>query len=205
MRGMMASERETHFEREPMNSSLRARYDTTSMLLHWLAAVAVVASFVLGPGDFGRLVDSGRDPGTRADIVAHESIGIIVFLLTAARLIWTAVRPAPPASVGSGWQLAVARVVRVSLWVLLLATPATALLTLAGEGQPLTLLGDMRLQVIPVLSQWPLAKQFDWGEIHTTLGDAIIWLAGLHAAAALVHHFFWHDHVLKSMLPRRIR
>ncbi|MGA8785710.1 MAG: cytochrome b, partial [Polaromonas sp.] len=33
-------------------------------------------------------------------------------------------------------------------------------------------------------------------------GDAIVWLAGFHAAAALFHHFVLKDGVLASMLPR---
>ena len=37
--------------------------------------------------------------------------------------------------------------------------------------------------------------------IHTWLGDTILWLAGVHAAAALFHHFVLRDRVLRSMLP----
>jgi cytochrome b561 len=33
------------------------------------------------------------------------------------------------------------------------------------------------------------------------LGTSLIWLAGLHAAAALFHHFFLKDRVLRQMLP----
>jgi cytochrome b561 len=33
------------------------------------------------------------------------------------------------------------------------------------------------------------------------LGDAIMWIAGLHAAAALFHHFILKDSVLRTMLP----
>ncbi|MGH8746352.1 MAG: cytochrome b, partial [Burkholderiales bacterium] len=38
--------------------------------------------------------------------------------------------------------------------------------------------------------------------IHTWLGDAILWLAGCHALAALYHHVIIKDEVLVSMLPR---
>jgi cytochrome b561 len=40
--------------------------------------------------------------------------------------------------------------------------------------------------------------------LHTSLGDAILWLAGFHALAALFHHFVLKDSVLVSMLPRSI-
>jgi cytochrome b561 len=36
---------------------------------------------------------------------------------------------------------------------------------------------------------------------HTILGNVIIWVAGLHATAALFHHFILGDNVLTSMLP----
>ena len=39
--------------------------------------------------------------------------------------------------------------------------------------------------------------------LHTWLGDALMRLAGLHALAALYHHFVLKDAVLLSMLPRR--
>jgi cytochrome b561 len=42
-------------------------------------------------------------------------------------------------------------------------------------------------------------------ELHTILGDAVVWVAGLHAAAALFHHFMLRDVVMTSMLPRRMR
>lgn len=186
-----------------MTPSKRDRYDAFSMTLHWLAAIAVVAAFVLGPEDFGRLVDRSVDPGTRSDIVAHESIGLFVFLLTAVRLLWTTVRPPPPPASGPGWSHMAAVAIRIVLWILLLATPATAVLTLVSEGQPLTLLAGVRLDATPLLGGWTWAKNIDWGDVHTFLGDAIVWIAGLHAAAALMHHFVWRDNVLKSMLPGR--
>jgi cytochrome b561 len=37
--------------------------------------------------------------------------------------------------------------------------------------------------------------------VHETLFNIIVVLAALHAAAALKHHFFDRDNVLRSMLP----
>jgi len=39
-------------------------------------------------------------------------------------------------------------------------------------------------------------------EVHATIGLLILGLAGLHAGAALVHRYLWHDGVLARMLPR---
>ena len=38
-------------------------------------------------------------------------------------------------------------------------------------------------------------------EVHQLLANAIVVVAGLHAAAALFHHFFVKDGVLRAMLP----
>jgi cytochrome b561 len=38
-------------------------------------------------------------------------------------------------------------------------------------------------------------------EIHEKVGWAIIILAGVHALAALYHHYFLRDRVLRRMLP----
>jgi len=52
-----------------------------------------------------------------------------------------------------------------------------------------------------IASSHALGKQI--AELHGWLGDAILWIAGLHAAAALYHHFFLRDGVLRSMIPGR--
>lgn len=46
-----------------------------------------------------------------------------------------------------------------------------------------------------------VAKLTDWGALHQFLGDAIMWLAGVHAAAAIYHHVVLKDGVLWAMLP----
>lgn len=46
-----------------------------------------------------------------------------------------------------------------------------------------------------------LVRLADWGDMHSLLGDPIIWLAGLHAAAAIFHHVKLKDGVLGSIAP----
>ena len=88
-------------------------------------------------------------------------------------------------------------------WLLLLALPVTALLALGSESHPLTLLGGVRIERMPMIADSAIAKLADWGDVHKFLGDAIMWLAGLHAAAAIYHHVVLKDGILSSMLPRK--
>ena len=89
------------------------------------------------------------------------------------------------------------------LWLMLLAVPVSAFLALGSEGHPLTLLGGIRVNDMPLIAQSALASMADWGDVHGFLGDAMVWLSGLHALAALWHHRVLRDGVLLSMLPPR--
>ncbi len=110
-------------------------------------------------------------------------------------------RPAAPQIPMSSNMLRMALLMRVALWTLLLALPITALLALGSEGHALTLLGGVRVNQFPMIANSVLAKWLDWGDVHKFLGDAIMLLAGLHAAAALYHHLVLKDGVLSTMLP----
>ncbi|MEP7058907.1 MAG: cytochrome b/b6 domain-containing protein [Caldimonas sp.] len=184
-----------------MNRTLISRYDGLSQALHWLTAVAVTIAFILGPGGFGRLMRQGIDPATRNYIVWHETLGVTVLVLTLLRLLWVARRPPAPRHELPGWMHGTARLTHIALWTLLLALPVTALLTLGGEGHPLTLLGGLRIDRLPLIAGSRIADLADWGNVHKFLGDSIMWLAGFHAAAAIFHHVALKDGVLRAMLP----
>jgi cytochrome b561 len=186
-----------------MNQPSTSHYDPLSRAFHWITAIVVTIAFILGPGGFGRLMRQGVDPATRSDIVWHETLGVLVFLLTVLRLLWLALRPAAPQIAMAGWMQLAAKLVHVALWALLLALPITAVLALGSEAHPLTLLGGIRVDQMPWIANSAIAKLADWGDVHQFLGDAIMWLAGLHALAAVYHHVALKDGVLLSMLPRR--
>lgn len=186
-----------------MNQKSSPHYDAASIVFHWITAIAVTIAFILGPGGFGRLMRQGVDPATHSDIVWHETLGIAVLVLTLLRLLWVAFRPAVPKIAMSNWMNWMAKLTHLALWTLLLALPTTALLALGSEAHPLTLLGGVRVDRMPLIAESALGKLADWGEVHQFLGDAIMWLAGLHATAALYHHLVVKDGVLRAMLPHK--
>ena len=79
-----------------MNKQVTPQYDLLSRIFHWVTAIVVTIAFILGPEGFGRLMRNGIDPATRSDIVWHETLGLLVFVLTVLRLLWVAFRPKPP-------------------------------------------------------------------------------------------------------------
>jgi cytochrome b561 len=89
-----------------------------------------------------------------------------------------------------------ARAVHWLLYIFLFALPITALIGVQFGGHPINAFGG---SFGPYLDPSSAARNIL--EIHELLGNWIVWLAGLHAAAALFHHFFLKDRVLLSMLP----
>jgi len=181
-----------------MNRNAPDRYSTLGLTLHWVTAAVVLTAFIYGPGGpEARVYSAARD----FDRQLHETLGLVVFTLVLLRMAWRAgaAIPAPPP--GPPWQARTARAVQFAMYVLMVALPVTAVTGAWLEGHPLTLLGGV--EVPPRLAEWRAAGTVV-AEVHGWLGDTIMWLAGLHAAAGLFHHFVLRDGVLASMLPGRL-
>jgi cytochrome b561 len=174
----------------------RTRYSPTEQILHWATAILVLVAFIYGPGGSeSRVYSEARDFDRRL----HETLGLAVLLLTVIRVAWRAFdeRPDPPAV--PQWMGVASKVIQGLLFVLLFAVPLTAITGAWLEAHPVTWLGG---DIGPWLPEsHALGKQI--AELHTWLGDAILWIAGFHALAAIFHHFVLHDGVLRSMLPGR--
>ncbi len=180
-----------------MSRQLVVRYSAWARVFHWLTAILVLAAFILGPGGSeARVYDSSRD----FDRQLHETLGLLVLGLTIIRLAWRAIDVRPEPAKVPNWMNITAKTVQFLLYVLLFAVPLTAITGAWLEGHPLTLMNGIR--IAPIIAESHATGE-TIAEIHTWLGDAILWLAGFHAAAALFHHYILRDKVLVSMLPGR--
>lgn len=181
-----------------MNRRPRPRYSAVAQFLHWATAISVLIAFVYGPGGSeSRVYSAAKD----FDRHLHETLGLCVLALTTVRILWRMIDVKPDPVPGSAWMTRAATVTHGALYVLLFALPFTAIAGAWLEGHSLTLLGGLEIPS-------PLGVSHDLGatiaNLHGWLGDAILWLAGLHAAAAIYHHVILKDRVLVSMLPSRL-
>ena len=172
------------------------RYGPVAQAFHWVTAILVLVAFIYGPGGSEQRVYS---PARDFDRQLHETLGMCVFVLVAMRVLWRTVdaRPEPPQV--PRWMGIASKAAQWGLYLLLFAVPLTAIAGAWLEGHPLTLLGGIEIPPLLGLSH-DLGAQI--ATLHTWLGDAILWLAGFHALAALYHHIVLKDGVLASMLPR---
>ena len=182
-----------------MTNSSIVRYNTTSQVLHWATAIVVLVAFIFGPGGSEeRIYSSTRD----FDRQLHETLGVCVFLLVVVRVVWRMFNPPPESPQFARWMMLAAKAAHAGLYLLLFALPITAIIGAWLEGHPLTLLTGV--EIAPLL-QTSHANGKTIATIHTWLGDAIMWLAGIHAFAGIYHHVILKDTVLVSMLPRHFK
>jgi len=175
--------------------STPTRYGAVAQTFHWLTVFLVGTSYLIGEGGPEVRVYSPE----RAGLLGwHETLGTLVIGVLVVRLVWRLIDHVPDEPPMPGWMLASAKLVHWALYALLVAVPLTAILGAWYEGHSVIFLGYG--EIAPLVAP---AHSFGQSltELHTTLGNVIIWLAGLHAAAALFHHFVLRDRVLLSMLP----
>jgi cytochrome b561 len=182
-----------------MEPKRQISYGSVGIAIHWVTAVVVLVAFIYGPGGSEqRVYSAARDFDRRL----HETLGILVFALAIARVLWRFTATIPERPPMPFWTAVSSRTVQFVLYVLLFALPITAITGAWLEGHPLTLLAGIEIAP-PIPQSHPIGAIV--ASIHTWLGDAIMWLAGIHSLAAIFHHFVLKDAVLASMLPHHLR
>jgi superoxide oxidase len=174
---------------------VRPPFDTLTITLHWTTLLIVMTLF--GSGLLHGLVE---DRSWAAPLLrVHRSLGVTIWTLTVLRLLWrlTGARfPAFSASMTPLHQLG-ARLSEYGLYALLLIQPAT------GFAQTILLGRSFAVFAwnIPPLVARNVALVGIYHEVHKVGAWCLFALVGLHAAAALVHHFILRDDVLEAMAP----
>ena len=144
-------------------------------------------------GPEARVYSPARD-GVRS---LHETLGMILFGVVLVRVLWRLLDRPPETHPGPLWMVQSAKAVHITLYVLLILIPITAIAGTWLEGHPLTLIGLQIARRLPVAHAWG-ARII---QVHTIAGNAMMWVAGAHTGAALLHHYRYRDGVLRSMLP----
>jgi superoxide oxidase len=177
-------------------SELRSRHQMLTIALHWLTVLLVVVQFTLA-----LLHAQASDADLRRDMLAaHRSLGVMIALVIIVRLGWRIFGmqlPPFPADM-SRWHQWGARLSEWGLYGLLLAQPATGLVSIVLKGRPFTLLGFVVPPLMTPDKYWAAI-----GGLHLLGGYALATLVLVHAGAALLHRFVANDGVLDSMLPSR--
>jgi cytochrome b561 len=170
-------------------------YTRTAILLHWLMALMIFASFTLGLS----MVDLPLSPKKLQWYSWHKWMGVTIFILVIMRLLWRAGHPAPPLTAPMpAWQKQAAHVTHWLLYALLIIIPLSGWFRSAAAGVQVVYLGVLPLPN-PIAVDKPLGEQLKL--VHMLLNYSLAALVITHIAAALKHHWVNKDDVLTRMLP----
>lgn len=164
-------------------------YGSVAVTIHWLTAILIVAA--LGSGfQADRMVDSATQA---AFLRFHIPVAITVLLLTVFRIVWwwrfdrkpIPVKGPPP------WQERFARFVHFAFYVVMLGMVASGIgmMVLSGAG-PIIFGGSGAL---PDFHDYPPRVPHGIGAF------LLVILLFAHVGAALYHHFFRWDGLIRRM------
>ena len=129
----------------------------------------------------------------------HKSLGLLLFTLTALRLVWRLTHRAPPLPhTIPRWQRFTARTTQTLLYLLLFLMPITGLFRSQAANIPVSFLGLFAVpRVVGVDPTFSLGMR----EAHHMQSTLLLALIALHGLAALYHHWRRKDGVPRSMWP----
>jgi len=172
-------------------------YGSTARLLHWLTALAFFGLFGLGLYITSL---SYYDPFYKQGFLLHKSLGVLFFLAAAARVAWAISDRKPPLAASlTRFEHLAATATHGLLYLLTLAIPLTGYLISTADGRGVPVFG---LFEIPALLPAADGREEIAGRVHLGLALFAMGLVGMHALAALKHHFFDRDDTLRKMLGR---
>ena len=153
-------------------------YSGLQIALHWLTALAVVATWWVGSG-MGRLAHQKIEGTYAGGLPLHVIGGLTVFALVIIRLIVRMRSGTPGPTPQTSETLAKGRHWgHIVIYVLLFAVPLGGMAVWFGGIEGV-------------------------GDIHGWAGTALLWIAGLHALFAFYHQYFVEDRTLRRMMVPR--
>ncbi|BAX62353.1 cytochrome b [Burkholderia stabilis] len=171
----------------------QTRYSSPAIFFHWaiflLVALAYLAIEIRGP--------KGSDSRVFWMNV-HLTAGTFVLVLSVLRVLWRVVSRVPEAIPQAALLRWLSTLSHVALYVFIIAQPLLGIMMINLGGKPVSLdwLGVSFTLFGPDKALRPTIKA-----AHELIGNAFYFVIGLHALAALYHHFIRRDDVLRRMAP----
>jgi cytochrome b561 len=180
----------------PSRLSSRLSYSKNAKIGHWAIAVLVAVQYYAA-------VNMGEhEPGMEVDAFSnlHVTVGPMILILAAWRLIARFTDPVAQLPDIPRWQQVVASITHTLLYAILVVMPLGGLLAAANEGANFRFFA-----IIPVPRLVaPGSALGELGELaHVTAAPILLALILLHIAAALYHLLIRRDRVMQRMLPER--
>ena len=174
---------------------MRNKYTGLQIAIHWLVLLLVI-------GAYASMELRGFFPRSDRPLInmIHVSCGISILVLMVARLLVRLKYPAPPiVPKPSPMMTGFAHLGHLVIYLLFIALPVIGLVMMYNRGNPWVAFG----LIMPFAPE----SNFDLVDtlkgVHILLANTGYFIIGLHALAALLHHYLWKDNTLLRMMPRK--
>jgi cytochrome b561 len=173
-------------------------WGSVTRALHWLIAITIIG--LLSAGLYASSLDVSTIEGDRRYfevIDLHKSLGLIVIVLAALRVLWRASErtPSPPADMPR-WEVLLARLAQILLYLGMFLIPVTGFLWATSYGEPLRFFGVK----LPTLVHAHGANATLAHHVHVIAAFVLTGIVSLHLLGALKNHFVSGNDVLRKML-----
>lgn len=174
---------------------MRDKYSGLQIGIHWLVFLLVIIAYCA-------MEFRGFFPRSARPVInmVHVSCGISILVLMVARLLIRIKRPAPPiVPKPRPMMTGMAHLGHLAIYLLFMALPIIGLIMMYNRGNPWFAFGV----TMPHAAKSNFEIVDTMKAYHILLANIGYWLIGLHALAALAHHYLWKDNTLLRMMPRK--
>ncbi|MDA3808156.1 MAG: cytochrome b [Thiomicrorhabdus sp.] len=173
------------------------RYGFLSIAMHWVMFLLIAVTFA--SIELRELFEKGTE--MRDDFKSwHFMLGLTVLTLVSLRLLLSVTQKTPTITpTPKALQQSLAKVVHGILYFFMFFMPIIGWLVLSGAGKVI----PFYAWTLPALISENKELADFLKEVHETGGLIGYWLIGLHALAALFHHYVLKDNTLLRMLPKK--
>lgn len=171
------------------------KYGATAKWLHWLVGFIVIIMLIFGSGLESLPLDEREQI-----IMGHSGLGTLVLILMLIRWPWRLTHDVPgPTDTMGTWQTRLSKVMHWALYVLLVLQPIFGIL----QAMYLT---DYEVAAFGQIAYSSMAADNEqmaniFHIAHGVNAKLLMVLVLVHIGAALYHHFWQKDNVLRRMLP----
>ncbi len=168
-------------------------YGLVSIVLHWFMALVIIGMFALG---LYMVNLTYVDVWYKSAPELHKSVGLLLLLLLLFRFGWR-LSNALPTIFGTGFEKVIALLVHRMHYIFMFALMVSGYLISTADGRGIEFFGWFE---VPALLPAEKGREDTAGFIHMLLAWGFMAFVGLHASAALKHHFIDKDRTLLRML-----
>jgi superoxide oxidase len=172
------------------------RYNLLSQLFHWSVVLLIIGLIVTD----SLRGEAPKDSDLRLQwLHLHESLGMLLFLVAVARILWSRISTPPAPIDAPQWSLIAAKLTHLLLNLATLLIPVFGYLrVISKDGRVAEFFGTQVPSLIGASPQINDAMHVFHGE---PMEFFLYSLIGLHVAAALWHQYGRRDGALLRMLP----